>query len=149
MKPKLGVIVFAFIEILIGSITLTAVLLSLAQGKSEKPLEVLIFVLATAVISAGLGLGILKLSLACYQLLLYFSSIIILSKILIFARIITLSGTLETTIPSSLKNALSILYHCLLIFYFTRKRVREQFGERRSLTFSLKTLFKSEVTKHG
>lgn len=142
MKHKWGIIIFALIEILIGSITLIAVILSLIQGKSNKPLEVLIFVLTTATISMSLGFGILRYSLSCYHLLLFLSTIIIFSKILIFAKIIKLSGALETSIPSSLKNIISILYHSLLMFYFTRKSVREKFGERRNVIFSLKLPFK-------
>lgn len=129
MKYKLGIILFSLIEILNGSITLIAVILSLIQGRSTKPLEVIIFVLATAIISTVLGFGILKYNLTCYHLLIYFSSIIILSKILIFANIITLHGALETSIPSSTKNIISILYHSLLILYFTRQSVRERFVE--------------------
>jgi hypothetical protein len=128
MKDKLGIALFAITEILIGLITLTAVILSLAQGKSIKSLEVLVFVLITAIISSGLGLGILRYKLLAYRLLLYFSSIIILSKILIVAKLITLTGALETTIPYSLKNITSVLYHSLLIFYFTRKSIRELFN---------------------
>jgi hypothetical protein len=128
MKNKFGVMLFAIIEIFIGLATLTAVILSLAQGKSTKSLQVLVFVLITAIISSGLGWGILRYKLLAYRLLLYFSSIIILSKILIFAKIITLTGALEITIPSSLKNIISVLYHSLLIFYFTRKSIREQFN---------------------
>lgn len=127
MGNKSGVRLFALIEVLIGSVTLLAVILSLAQGKSAKPLNILIFVLATAALSLGLGFGILKYNPTCYNLLLYFSSIIILSKILIFARIITLNGALETTIPATIKNTISILYHSLVIFYFTRKSVRLNF----------------------
>ena len=85
MKHKWGIIIFAFIEILLGSITLVAVILSLIQGKSTKPLEVLIFVLTTAVISTVLGFGILRCNLTSYHLMLFLSSIIILSKIVIFA----------------------------------------------------------------
>ena len=128
MKNKWGIMLFALIEILIGLVTLAAVILSIIQGKSTKPLEVFLFVLITAIISTGLGFGLLRNDLASYRLLLYFSSVIILSKILIFAKIITLSGALETTVPSFLKNLISVFYHGLLIFYFTRKSIREKFN---------------------
>lgn len=141
MKHKLGIIIFALIEILIGLITLIAVALSLIQGRSTKPLEVLIFVFTTSSLSTALGFGILRLNLTCYHLLLYFSSIIIFSKILILAKIITLNGALETTIPPLIKNIISILYHSLLIFYFTRKPVKDLFGERRNAIFSIKMPF--------
>jgi hypothetical protein len=141
MKHKWLTVIFALAEIIIGSVTLIAVILSLIQGKSTKPPEVLVFVLTTAIISLGLGFGIFRYNLTSYHLLLYLSSIIILSKILIFAKIITLSGELETIIPASLKNVVSILYHGLLIFWFTRKSVREQFGERRNFFSFLKMPF--------
>ena len=122
-----GIKLFAFIEIIIGSITMATVTLSLIQGRSLKPPEVVVFVLVTSVISFGLGIGLLRYNLTSYHLLLYFSSIIVLSKILIFAKIITLSGALETTVPDSAKNIISILYHSVLIFYFTRQPVRVKF----------------------
>jgi len=127
MKYKRGIILFGTIEILIGVITLTTVILSFLQEESTKPPAVLIFVLTTAIISTGLGLGILRYNRVGYYLLLYFASIIILNKILIFAGIISLAGALETAIPSYLKNIISVLYHGLLILYFTRKSIREQF----------------------
>ena len=129
MKPKLGIIIFAFTEVLIGSITLFAVTLSIMQGKSSKPLEVLVFVSASAILSVVLGLGILRFNLTCYRFLLYFSSVIIFSKILIFAKVITLSGSVETSIPADLKNVVSILYHSLLIFYLTCRRAKRLFNK--------------------
>ncbi len=141
MKYKLGIIIFAIIEILIGSITIIAVIFNLLQGKSTKSFEVLIFVLITAATSTGLGIGLLRHSLGSYHLLLLFSFIIIFSKILIFANIISLNGALETTVPSFLKNIISVIYHGGIIFYFTRKRIKEYFGERRGILFSLKLPF--------
>jgi len=127
IKFKAGITVFAVIEILIGCVTLMAVTVSLIRGWSQKPSEVIIFVLATASISAMLGIGILRRSWTSYYLLLYFSSIIILSKFLIFAKIITLNGALETTIPNDLKSMISIAYHGLVILYFSRAPVRKEF----------------------
>ena len=140
-KPKLLVIAFAFTEILIGLITLIAISSSLIQGTSQKSPQVLAFVLFSSLVSAGLGIGILKRSLSAYHLLLYFSSIVILSKVLIFAKIIRLNGALETAIPASANNAISILYHSFVIGYFTRKPIREYFGERRNVLFALKIPF--------
>lgn len=127
----MGIIIFGLIEIALGSITLIAVAISLILGRSTKPLEVLIFVLTTAVVSFSLGIGVLKRNLTSYHLLIFLASVIILSKILIFANIITLSGALETSIPQPSKNILSIIYHGSLIWYFSLPSVRKQFGERR------------------
>jgi len=136
-----GIIIFGLIEISIGLVTLVGVIISLILGKSTKPPEVLIFVLTTASISLSLGIGILRRSLSSYHLLLFFATVIIISKILIFAKIITLSGALETNVPSSVKNIASIIYHGLLIFYFVQPSARKEFGEKRKVLFSLKVPF--------
>ena len=119
----------AITEILLGGITLFAVIASLILRESAKPVEVLIFVLTTSGLSLGLGIGILKKNLASYQLLLFFSSVIVLSKILIFAKIISLNGALETTIPAELKNMVSVTYHSLIIILLTRQPVKKVFKE--------------------
>lgn len=137
MKYKWVIIIFGLTEIAIGSITLVAVIASLILDKSRKPPEVLIFVLTTSTLSLSLGIGIIKGNLTSYHLLLFFATIIVLSKILIFAKIISLSGALETTVPTSLKNIISIIYHTFLTWYFTRGEVRKYFKERRNVLFSL------------
>ncbi|MCM8779872.1 MAG: hypothetical protein NC914_01820, partial [Candidatus Omnitrophica bacterium] len=135
MKPKTGILLFGITEIAIGGITLIAVIFSLIAGKSTKPLEVLIFVLVSSLISFSLGIGILRKSLRCYHLLLFFATVIILSKILVFAKIIALSGEMETAIPGEAKNLISIIYHGIMIYYFSRKAVKREFGERRAALF--------------
>lgn len=140
-KTKQGIVLFGLIEIAIGSATLVTVITSLLLGISTKPIEVLIFVLSTAAISLSLGIGILRYNLASYHLMLFFATVIILSKILIFTRIISLSGALGTNVSPTLKNIISVVYHSLLIAYFSRSSVREQFGEKRNVLFSLKMPF--------
>lgn len=140
-NPKWDILFFGAVEIIIGSVTLIVITFSLLSGESGKPLAVLIFVLTTACISLSLGIGILRQSLACYHLLLFFATIIILSKILIFAKIISLAGALETNIPQPVKNTISIIYHAILIWYFIQPRIRKLFGEKRNVLFSLKPPF--------
>lgn len=140
-KRNYGIVISGLIEVNIGFVTLVAVITSLILGKSTKPPEVLVFVLATSIISLGLGIGILRRSLAGYHLLLFFATVIVLTKILILAKILTLSGAIETTLPQSTKDIISIIYHSLLIWYFTRASVRRQFGEKRKVLFSLKLPF--------
>lgn len=137
-KTDWGVICFGVTEIFIGALTLIAIIASLIFAKSTKPPEVLIFVLTSSIISLGLGIGVLRQSLPSYHLLLFFSTTVIFSKILIFSRIISLSGALESAIPADIKNFISILYHGLLIFYFTRPKVKGLFGERRDVLFSIR-----------
>lgn len=140
-STRLGVAVFGLIEICIGLITLIAVILSLVSGSSAKPAAVLVFVLATSLISTALGIGVLMNNLTSYHMLMFFATVVVFSKGLIFAKIISLSGALETNIPSSVKNIISIVYHSILIFYFTSPQVRKLFGEKRKVLFSLKVPF--------
>lgn len=132
-KLNLGILLFAYIEIFIGIITLVSIIFSLILGINTKPPTVLIFVLSTALISASLGIGILKLNRHALHMLVFLSCVIVLSKILIFTNIISLNGALETKIPQDFKNIISIFYHTLVIFYFTRKSVKMRFGERRKV----------------
>ncbi len=87
----------------------------------------MIFVILAALLSTLLGIGVLKFHKLAYQLLLYFSSVIILSKILIFMDIIQFNGALETFFPSTLKNGISVLYHGFIIYYFQKKEIKEIF----------------------
>lgn len=119
------VLAFGVSEIAIGSIALFALLLSLLLHTSTKPPGVAVFVVTTAVISAGLGIGLLRHSLACYNLLIFFSQVIIISKIAIFLKVISLNGALETTIPADIKNIISIVYHGILILYL-RSSLKKQ-----------------------
>lgn len=118
---------FGLAEISIGLVTLFATALSFILGKSAKSPEVLIFVIIASAISLVLGIGLLRLNARCYRLLLFFAAVIIISKVLIFAKIITLSGALETSISSNIKNLVSVVYHIVLIWYFRRPNVVKQF----------------------
>ena len=115
------------IEILIGAITISATTFSVMAGTNAKTPNVLGFVLLTSFLSTALGIGTLRRRKAACDLLVYFSSVIVLSKVLIFAGIITLNGALEASVPASFKNSISILYHCFVIFYLCRDDVKKLF----------------------
>jgi len=114
-------------EILIGAITISGTMFSVMAGANAKTPNVLGFVLLTSFLSTALGTGILKHKKTACDLLIYFSSVIVLSKVLIFAGILTLNGALETSVPAPFKNSVSILYHCFVIFYLCRSDVKELF----------------------
>jgi hypothetical protein len=128
MKPSKGILIFGITEISIGTITLIAILTNLLlSATSTKPLNVLTFVIATSIMSVGLGVGIILRRVHAYHMLLFFASVIILSKILIFTNIISLHGALETSIPASRKNIISLIYHIIILIYFNLKDVRKEF----------------------
>lgn len=122
-----AILIFGLIEIAIGAITLIAVMTSLILTISTKPLNILLFVITTSLISLGLGLGIIKRNIQAYRMLLFFASVVILSKILIFTKIIALNGALETSIPASVKNIISLIYHILILLYFNLRIVKKEF----------------------
>jgi len=131
MKPGRGIILFGVTEIVIGLSAFIFLVLSIFTGRCAKPPSVIVFVLAAALISFLLGAGILRRSLISYRMLQYFATVIILSKLLIFAGVISLSGALDTSMPQPAKNIISLVYHSFLLFYFNLPAARKYFGERR------------------
>ena len=121
------ILIIGALEILIGSVTVLFNLTTLALSLNAKSPNVLAFVLVSGIMSILIGFGILNLKKPAYQLLLYFSSVILLSKFLIFMEIVHLNGALETTIPGPLKNISSIAYHSLVIFYLKKSGVKQIF----------------------
>src|SRR6185503_4833475 len=109
---------------------------------NKKSPNVLAFVLVTACLSMLIGVGILKFNKTAYNLLIYFSSVIILTKLLMFAGIIQLNGQLEVTIDrlvgspvteffrqlmNGLKNIISIGYHATVIYVLRQSQFRTIF----------------------
>jgi hypothetical protein len=120
------------IEILIGSITILFNLVTLALHQNPKAPTVFFFVIVAGTISTLIGIGILKHNRRAFELLVYFSSVVFLSKILLWMDVIHLNGALETTIPSNFKRIVSLTYHGLLIAFLTRPNVRMLFYRQKS-----------------
>ena len=129
MTHNRTLLVIGLCEVLIGVTTLVGLVVSVALLANEKTPNVFIFVLTTACISSLLGMGILLHSPWARRLLIYFSSVVILSKLLIFTDIIALNGAVETTIAPALKNILSVAYHGFVIAYLHRREVRQLFRQ--------------------
>jgi len=124
---KKGILFFGSTEILIGSVTLAANALCLTMHTCVKPLNVLLFVVTSSVISVSLGAGVLLRRKYARKFLIFFAGWIILSKVLIFAKILFLCCELETTLPTSLKNIVSIAYHIAVILYFHQPVIKAEF----------------------
>jgi len=125
-----GLFRFAIIEICIGLVTFTAVGMSVVGGWNPKPLNVLIFVSITSILSFTLGVGLLWLNKTAYKILLFLAGFVILSKVLIFAKLIHLNGALVPVFNPNLKNLISIIYHSLLCWYLNKKNIKELFNTR-------------------
>ncbi len=120
-----------WIEVLIGGVTLLGTALSLLFSFNTKPPSVLGFVLISGLLSLSLGAGILSYNEIAYKLLVYFSSVIVLSKFLLMADIIQFNGSLETLIPAPIKNSISIGYHLFVIIYLNQHNIKKLFIKRK------------------
>ena len=127
MRYYRTVLIIGIIEILIGSITILWNAAAIILGINTKSPGVLVFVLVAGCVSSLLGVGLLNLKRSAYYALLYFSSVVLLSKLLIFLGVMQLNGELETVVPSYTKNLISIVYHGFLIYYLTHSHIRRMF----------------------
>src|SRR5262245_29747782 len=85
MQTYRAVLIIGIIEVLIGTITLFGNLIFIILDLNNKSGNVLAFILITGCMSGMIGVGILKFNKIAYNLLIYFSSVIILTKFLMFA----------------------------------------------------------------
>lgn len=125
---KYGILLFGLAESAIGTATLAAIIAEiLSRGVSSKPANVLVFVVISSCISLSLGIGILLRRRYARKFLIFFAGWVILSKILITMEIMTLCCALETQVPPNLKNAVSAVYHGLVMFFFHHPAVKKEF----------------------
>src|SRR3989338_2448697 len=124
---KIVIRIIAATEILIGAVTLGANTGFVFSGFNPKPINVLVFVIWSSILSICLGLGLIGYKKIAHDLLIYFSSVVIVSKLLIFMGIIGLNGALETSIPPSIKNYISMIYHAAVILYLNQSRIKKLF----------------------
>lgn len=117
----------AFVELLIGLSTIFSLTTLTLLSISTKPLNVFIFVTISATISAALGIGIFKYKENARSLLVFFSGYVVLTKILIFSNLMHLCCDIVTFVSPDFKNSISIAYHLLIIFFFTRNNVKKFF----------------------
>ena len=127
MKHYRVVLTIGIIEICIGGSTLLSNIITFVLSQNNKSFGVLCFVIIAGIISPLLGMGLLKFRKEAYLLLLYFSSVIILSKILIFMDVIHLNGALEAAVPDPIKNTVSIIYHGFVIAYLNKPGIKQIF----------------------
>ncbi len=126
-KHKKIISVIAYIEMLIGVVTVIGLSAAIAMGEQHKPFNVFVFVLVTAWMSFGIGLGLLLYKEWARLVLVFFSGCIIVIKILIFADLMRFNGEIMTLVPTDVKNLISVAYHFFIVIYFTRQAVKKEF----------------------
>ena len=127
MKGKGIIQLIASVEMLIGAVTFTSLIVSLILTMSQKPLNIFVFVCASSLISLSIGVGLFSYKEMARKWLIFFSLYIILTKIMIFLEVLHFSGEIIFFLPESLKNFVSIVYHSLIVVVFTRRTVKNCF----------------------
>jgi hypothetical protein len=121
------ILIIGIIEICIGGLTLLTTWFSLVSGMNTKSPNVLLFVIVAATISTSIGIGILRFKKVAYDLLLYFSSVVIFSKLMIFMGIIQLNGSLQAAVPSYFNDMISVIYHAYVIYFLKQEEIKRVF----------------------
>ncbi len=127
LKNRLIIKFIAFTEIAIGMVTIFSLASSFFFFVPKKPVNVFIFVLASALISSTLGLGLLRFNNLFRKLLIFFSGYVILIKILVFMGILHFTGELITAISDPVKNSISIIYHIFVIISLSHGSSKKEF----------------------
>ena len=117
----------ALTELIIGLTTLTSLLVISVLPSPLKPFNVFIFVLISSISSSIIGLGLFAYREWARKTILLFSAYILLTKVLIFLKLLHFEGEIISFIPTSLKDIISFLYHSWILLFFSRKSVKNIF----------------------
>lgn len=107
-----------YIEIGIGTISLigcSAVQYLDIRDIPKKPENVYFFVVITAVSAIVLGAGLLMGKEWARRLLIFFAGYVVLTKLLVYLGLMSLSGPVVTFLPRSAVDIISSVYHLALI----------------------------------
>ncbi len=121
----------AFTEVLIGALTVISSVFFLLAGASQKPLNVLVFVLVTSTLSLLMGLGLYARNDLIRRALIFFSGYIALTKVMMFMGLFSFSGEVLSTFPTGFKNALSAAYHLFVMIFLASPGVRSMFPTKK------------------
>jgi len=111
------------IEVVIGLITLISCFVVQTWnifGYTPKPFSVYVFVVVSAMISFVLGVGMLSYRDWARIALIFFSGYVVLTKIMIYSKLLVFSGEILTIVPVWSKDVVSVGYHLVLIITLSR-----------------------------
>lgn len=118
----------AMIEMAIGLTTFIGTIGAVLIGASQKPINILVFVLVSSVISTMIGFGLLYRHNQARRALLFFAGFVVLTKILALMGIIKFNGEILTMPPTDIKNIISFIYHASVILFLEQKTSKALFG---------------------
>ncbi len=117
----------ALIECAIGASTIFSLFYYPIHSASRKPAGVFIFVLVAAVISFLIGVGLFLKKESARKTLVYFSGYIVIEKTLVFLGVLSLNGKIITEFLRIPVDAISIVYHGLIVLVFSQTRIKHFF----------------------
>jgi len=127
MKYKTLIRIISFIELFIGLATIVGLIASSLIFISAKPINVFVFVFISSLISVAIGLGLFYYREWARKVLLFFSTYIVLTKILVFFNLISFNGEIITFVSTGSKNFISITYHILIIMVLCQPAAKINF----------------------
>ncbi len=125
LHPKKGItLLVGYLELVMGFLVISVS--TFAQFGhfsvfSPKPVNVYLFVVASALTGIVLGAGILSGKAWARTLLVFFAGYVILTKILAYGGLLSFKGTILTSIPTGIKDAVSLLYHSFIVLFLSQK----------------------------
>lgn len=111
----------ALIEMFIGLFIPIDLIVAFFAANPSRPAPVYFFVGVTSLISVIIGLGLFKYKSWGRKILIFFAGYVIITKILIFSRLITFTGNTIDLIPVMEKDILSLIYHTALLVVLNLK----------------------------
>ncbi|NQT46810.1 MAG: hypothetical protein HQ593_04955 [Candidatus Omnitrophica bacterium] len=120
------------VEIIIGEIEMLMLIPGLSHYASLIAVERIGFVVASiaAITSFCLGLGIVRERPRARTLLIFFSCLIVVSKLAILLKALVLPATLEIFSSTSNRHTISLIYHMLIVVALKDPVVHARFKKR-------------------
>lgn len=119
----LGICLFGIIEIGIGVFTLVSIILN---NSFFSGFIVFLFIIM-ALVSFTLGAGIICRNETARRLLILFSVIILLNKLMIFSSLVNFPNVFKGFVAQATKDIISAMYHLLIIIFFNLPIVKNRF----------------------
>jgi hypothetical protein len=127
MSRMAGVLFIAASEIGIGILTFFLLLIQAVSASSEPGIWFLILGFLSVFASCFFGIGLLKFSERARHLLVGFSFLVLLNKVLLVMNMSSLSSFVDFGISDYLRNVVSFSYHTFIILFLSQPRVRACF----------------------
>jgi len=127
MKKDLWINGIGAIEVAIGVTTLLGLISMPLLYGIKKPVNILVFVLISSLVSSALGGGLLLRKEWARSLLVFFSGYVLITKLLLATGLLYFTGESELFLPLEIKNIISTVYHLCVIIILSAGPIKRSF----------------------